>query len=87
VRPLDRAIFDGVQQALDGGLKLIASLQNSIHDIPFQAVLVSLTSIEIRGANASRSSPPASTAARSRDRPAPSSPTRRKARIRAIVRR
>ena len=50
---LDRAILDGVQQALDGALKLIASLQNSINDIPFQAVLVSLTSIELRGANAS----------------------------------
>ena len=50
---LDRAILDGVKQALDGGLKLIASLQNSLHDIPFQAALVSITSIEIRGATQS----------------------------------
>jgi len=50
---LDRAILDGAEQALDGGLKLIASIQNSLHDIPFPAALVSLTSIEIRGAAAS----------------------------------
>jgi hypothetical protein len=51
--PLDRAILEGVKQALDGGLKLIASIQMSLHDIPFPAALVSLTSIEIRGAAAS----------------------------------
>ena len=50
---LDRAILDGVQQALDGGLKLIASIELSLNDIPFPAALVSGTSIEIRGANAS----------------------------------
>jgi hypothetical protein len=50
---LDRAILDGVQEALDGGLKLIASIELSLHDIPFAAALVSVTSVEIRGATQS----------------------------------
>jgi hypothetical protein len=50
---LDRAILEGVQQALDAGLELIAGIQSSLHEIPFPAALVSITSVEIRGANAS----------------------------------
>ena len=50
---LDTAILEGVKQALDGGLKLIAGIQMSLHHIPFPAALVSLTSFEIRGAAAS----------------------------------
>ena len=50
---LDRAILDGAKQALDAGLKLIAGIQMSLHDIPFAAALVSVTSVEIRGAAAS----------------------------------
>ena len=52
-RRIDAAILDGAKQALDGGLKLIASIQMSLHDIPFPAELVSLTSLEIRGATVS----------------------------------
>jgi hypothetical protein len=46
---LDKAILEGVELALDGGLKLIATIELGLHDVDFPASHVSVTSIEVRG--------------------------------------